>query len=112
MTQLSLALCPHCEAANTPGAAFCQSCGKAISTGGGGPRLVHGNDFAATTLGREAQSEALKKTAKKASGALLAVAIIQAAVGTLLISTLPRNVPEDAKTQLMVIVYGTAAAFF
>ena len=69
--------CPHCGALNPGGAAFCESCGKALpNLTPTGPRIVSGNQFATSTVGRELQADELHKTAKKASGALLAVAII------------------------------------
>lgn len=81
MTQLPQTTCPHCGALNPAGSAFCESCGKALPAGavggGGGPRLVTGDALAATSAGAKLQSDDLQRQAKKASGALLAVAIIQ-----------------------------------
>jgi len=68
--------CPHCGAL-TPAGAFCQACGKALpSAVPTGPRVVSGEQLASTTAGQKLQSDELQKTAKRARGALLAVAII------------------------------------
>ncbi len=70
--------CPHCSAANVAGSQFCESCGKALpSVFSGGPRVVDGSGFASTAAGQKLQSDELSKQARKASGALLTVAIIQ-----------------------------------
>jgi hypothetical protein len=70
--------CPHCGASNPAGSTFCGACGKALpATAPTGPRLVTGDALAATAAGVKLQSDALHKEAKKAAGALLAVAIIQ-----------------------------------
>jgi len=76
-----VAACPHCGDENSAGAQFCGSCGKAMPIqSSGGPRVVKGAAFATTTAGQKLQSDELAKTAKKASGALLAVAIIQTVI--------------------------------
>jgi hypothetical protein len=77
MTTGATIACPHCSAANAAGAQFCETCGKALPTMGGGPRVVTGSAFASTAAGQKLQSEELHKQARKAAGALLAVAIIQ-----------------------------------
>jgi hypothetical protein len=72
--------CPHCGALSAAGA-YCQSCGKALpSAMPGGPRIVSGADLASTPAGQKLQADELHKQAKKARGALLAVAIIRTVV--------------------------------
>lgn len=74
--------CPHCSAPNTAGVAFCAACGKALpSVNAAGPRIVTSGAMASTAAGVKLQADELHKQAKKASGALLAVAIIQTLVG-------------------------------
>ena len=68
--------CPHCGAL-TPAGAFCQACGNALpSAAPTGPRIVTGPALASTTAGQKLQGDELQKTAGRARGALLAVAII------------------------------------
>ena len=70
--------CPHCGAANATGATFCGSCGKALPAAQPtGPRIVASGALATTSAGIKLQSDELQKQLKKATGALLAVAIIQ-----------------------------------
>ena len=77
MTEMSTITCPHCGAGNPAAAAFCEACGKALpSAVAGGPRVVGGDAIAATAAGQQLQADQLQKQAKRASGALLAVAII------------------------------------
>jgi hypothetical protein len=73
---------------------------------------VGSSDVAATGVGRRLQTEELQKTARKAAGALLAVAILQAVFGGIVLAMLPDVVPQQQKTILMVTVFGIAAVFF
>jgi hypothetical protein len=92
MTQIATMQCPHCGAANPVGSQFCQSCGKALpSMAQGGPRIVGSAGFATTSAGQKLQADELHKTAKKASGALLAVAIIQTIVCGVLLAIAGAN---------------------
>ena len=114
MTQTAEITCPHCGAAN-PSAAFCQSCGKALpSAMPSAPRVTtSATGFAATGAGRALQSDELHKQAKKAAGALLAVAVIQAVFGALIVFVLlPRDLPAETRGVVMVSVFGIAAVFF
>ena len=115
MTQVVQVACPHCGAANPSTGAFCEACGKALpSAAPASPRVMTSADgFAATGAGRNLQSEELHKQAKKAAGALLAVAIIQAAFGALFVFALmPREVPAETRNIILVSVFGIAAVFF
>ncbi|MCB9853498.1 MAG: zinc ribbon domain-containing protein [Phycisphaerales bacterium] len=77
--------CPHCNSENAEGASYCRSCGKALpNPASTGPRIIEPSGFATTAAGSRAQTAELQAQIKKASGALLAVAIIQWAVGALL----------------------------
>src|ERR1700677_1906075 len=72
------ARCPHCGSSNSPGVSFCAACGKALpNLNSSGPLIVSGDQFASTASGQKLQADELHKQARKASGALLAVAIIQ-----------------------------------
>src|SRR5579862_301697 len=75
-------VCPHCGVESVFAGAFCHSCGKALpSAQRVGPRVVGINEFAATAGGQRLQIGELERQIKKASGALLTVAIIQTVVG-------------------------------
>lgn len=112
---MSTTSCPHCGAANSPDGAFCESCGKALPTlTTGGPRVVPTAGYAASAAGRAIQSEELKAQAKKAAGALLAVAILQAVMGTLLVTVAGRR-KDMAGLDLTLVyftVYGVGVVFF
>jgi hypothetical protein len=114
VTQTDAIACPHCGAPNPPTGTFCQSCGKALpSAVPSGPRITSGEGFAGTGVGRTLQAAELEKQSKKAAGALLAVAIIQAAFGALMVFVLlPKNVPDQTRNIVMVSVFGIAAVFF
>lgn len=101
MTQPSMVVnCPHCGAVNTAGQAFCESCGKALpAIAPSGPRVVAGDAIASTAAGQQLQAEQLEKQAKRAKGALLAVAIITtilAAIVFALVPALQRSAPGGA----------------
>jgi hypothetical protein len=87
MTNVTTQPCPHCAVANPFGSAFCESCGKALPQGTSqGPRIITRTEFAGTAAGQRLQGDELQKQARKASGALLAVAIIQTVVCAILIA--------------------------
>ena len=115
MTQVGQIACPHCGADNPSTGAFCESCGKALPAAApSSPRITtSATGFAATGAGRALQSEELHKQAKKAAGALLAVAIIQAVFGALVVFViLPKDIPAETRGVVMVSVFGIAAVFF
>ena len=77
-TIMSTISCPHCGAQNPDGAAFCEKCGKAVpSSMPAGPRIVSGEAVASTAIGQTVQADQLRKEARKAAGALFAVAVLQ-----------------------------------
>src|SRR5687768_8999316 len=99
----SMMACPHCGAGNPVGSAFCQSCGKALPTGySAGPRVVGAGEFAGTAAGQKLQSDELRKQSKKASGALLAVAIIQT-VATAIIFAIVQSASSRLELNTTVI---------
>jgi hypothetical protein len=108
--------CPHCGAVNPAGSAFCQSCGKAMPTAyQTGPRVVGANEFAATAAGQKLQSDELRKQAKKASGALLAVAIIQTAATAIIFAIIQSSSNPSAPliiNKTVVAIMGALAAIF
>jgi hypothetical protein len=107
--------CPHCRALNPVGSAFCESCGKALPTGAtAGPRIIAGNQFATTAAGQKLQSDELEKQAKKAAGALLAVAVVQTAFGALVYFLLQNAGPQAAAAaqSTVVVVFGVAVIFW
>jgi hypothetical protein len=108
--------CPHCGAVNPAGSAFCQSCGKAMPTGyATGPRVVTATTAGASGVGRELLSDELRKKMKTSSGALLAVAIIQAILGPVMLWMINEQMRQqgmELRPIAYVIVFGIAAAFF
>jgi hypothetical protein len=104
-------VCPHCAAANLPDARFCEACGKALpDPEATRPRIVGGSDIASTAAGQELQSAALQGQARRAAGALLAVAILQVVFGTFLLVFLGRG--ADLQPGIYASVFGVAVIFF
>ena len=113
--------CPHCGAENPAGGSFCERCGKALPAAiASQPRFVEGADLAATQTGRSLQAEQLRVQSRKASGALLAVAILQT-LGAIVITALVRSgrpapgleAAEDADaTVLGVVLFGLAGVYW
>lgn len=121
MTQLATESCPHCGAENAAGSTFCAACGKALPAAGtGGPRVVTAGTAGASAAGRQLLTDELRKKIKKASGALLAVAIIQAIMGPVMLMMMKSQAERAAgpgavfeiKPIAYVMVFGIAAAFF
>ena len=116
MTQIGQIACPHCGASNPSTGTVCESCGKALpSAVASSPRVTSASaaGFAGTGVGRSLQADELSKQAKKAAGALLAVAIIQVVFGAIVVFALmPANVPQQTRNIVMVSVFGIAAVFF
>jgi hypothetical protein len=111
--------CPHCGAANPAGSTFCQSCGKAVPTGASGtPRLVTGDAVATTGVGFNLQTDELHKQAKKAAGALLAVAIIMSVFAAIFAANINSRTgrgnagPFEVNTFAVVIQVVLAAVFW
>ncbi len=113
--------CPHCGAANQDVGSFCTACGKALpSATPSGPRVISAKDVAATSAGKNLQTDLLKKeakkeakkAAKKAASALLAVAILQAIFGTFLIVMAMGEGGLELGPAVLITVYGIAILFF
>lgn len=107
-------MCPHCNVQNPPGGQFCESCGKALPMlNAGGPRIVSKKDIATTSAGQKLQGDELQKTAKKASGALMTVGVIQIAAGAILFFV-SRNLPRSNQfvtPMLLITLFGVGAIF-
>jgi heme A synthase len=104
--------CPHCAAENLPDAAFCESCGKALpSSGSTGPRVVTEASGTKSRLATMHVLEDLRKQTKKAAGALLAVAILQAVFGAVIIMILKGN-DQEVPPIVYISIFGIAVAFF
>lgn len=107
--------CPHCAAPNATNAMFCATCGKALPTPAAPPRIVDSAGSAQTRLGQHLQVEELAKQTKKAAGALLVVAILQAVFGTIILFMTRANASasrgEVNITVLAIVLYGIAALF-
>jgi len=109
--------CPHCSAVNPNEASFCAACGKALpGLAPSAPKFVDANDQAATRAGRSLQAEELRKALKKATGALLAVAILQCLFGVLLIWLGPMMLGGGdgggMPPAVFIAVFSIAAIFF
>lgn len=109
--------CPHCRAVNPPGAQFCGACGKALpSAEHGGPRVLTPQDLASIKAGQQLQSEELARQVKKASGALLAVAVLQTFFGAVLLlmnqggASAIRNIPLTPAA--FIGIFGVGILFF
>lgn len=104
---LALLPCIHCGVGNTTGAAFCQTCGKALPLETS-PRIIEGGSFAESGVGQTMQLELLAKQASGAWKALLAVAIIQ----TLAAIVLSALLIEELGMIVPLITGGIAATFW
>lgn len=103
--------CPHCSTANDPDSRFCESCGKALpDPRSAEPRVVNGSEIAASRTGQAVQSEALDAQARKAAGALLAVAILQAIFGAILLFTARGAALGDPDLEVDAFVIGSVCA--
>jgi hypothetical protein len=114
MNSLNTVACPHCGVANAAGSAFCGSCGKALPVASAGPRIISGNQFATTSAGQKLQGDDLHKQAKKAAGALLAVAVVQT-IFTVIIYAALQNAPRSAQINIpmqMGVIGGIAVVFW
>ena len=116
MTQVA---CPHCGAENSSVSAFCQTCGKAMpSAMPGGPRVVTANTLPQSSAGRTLVTGDLQRQMKKASGALLAVAILQAIFGPVMLFIQKSQLETQYHRTIEIpalsyaIVFGIAGAFF
>jgi hypothetical protein len=111
--------CPHCGAANPSGAAFCESCGKALPGAVSTPRVITGTVQPMTGAGRSLVADDLHRTTKKAATALMWVAILQTFLGPvalyLQISRLERENPGmqyEIQPFAWATVLGIAAVFW
>ena len=104
--RVETAHCPHCGAENAQGTYYCTTCGKALATphGAAGPRIVEADGLAGTAVGQSLQTEELHKQARKAAGALLAVAILQWVFGAILIA-IAESEEELRNMEVRVVVY-------
>src|SRR5882724_2828592 len=74
--------CPHCAVSNTDGSSFCVSCGKAVpSAARTGPRVLGGQDLAASTAGQSVQLDDLARQIKPAVKTLFWVGLLHAVFG-------------------------------
>src|SRR4051812_14416515 len=121
MTQVDVQACPHCGAENAVGSTFCAACGKALpAVVQGGPRVVTAGTSGATSTGRQLLGDELKKKMRKASGALLAVAILQTIFGPVMLMMAKADAERQAgggagfeiKPGAYAVVFGIAAAVF
>jgi hypothetical protein len=115
MTTSAAIACPHCAADNTADSHFCQSCGLALpETNPTGPRIIGDADFASNPAGVALQQDELAKQIKKATNALLIVAVIQTGFGFLIYFLLQRSVQAGKVngSVLLGTLFGVAALFW
>ena len=114
MTQITTQPCPHCGQPNPIGSTFCSSCGKALPMGmPTGPRVLGAGDLASTAAGQKLQGDELHKQSKKASGALLAVAIIQTIASGIALAVIQGAGRAVAIPPIFyVVTFGIAALFW
>jgi hypothetical protein len=114
MTPVATSACPHCGAGNTAGSTFCAACGKALPVASSGPRVLGKSDFATTAAGQKLQGDELVKLSKKASTALLVVAIIQT-VAPFIFYMIAQNMRRGGASFDMLVIgimFGIAALFW
>jgi len=110
--------CPHCGAANVAGAAFCESCGKALpSAVPTGPRVVSADALPQSAVGQRLVSDELVKSQKSASTTLLVVSVLQtigAAIVIVAVQALRRsnNVEFQVNSLMVVAQVGVAVLFW
>src|SRR5688500_2844048 len=113
MTMPGSVSCPHCGASNPVGAAFCESCGKALPAAvSSGPRVVPADALPQTAVGHRMVGVELAKQQKKASPALLIVGIIQITCGAIALVALSKAAPGAIPPIVFVIQLAVAATFF
>lgn len=120
MTTKTAVECPHCGAENEGGAAFCESCGKALPRAATSPRVVGGDAVATSAAGQRLVSSELEATTKRAATALMWVAILQTVLGPVVLmvqkSQAEKNAPPGMVYEVQpiayVIIFGIAAAFW
>jgi hypothetical protein len=114
-------ICPHCGEATASDSAFCEACGKAVpSARPAGPRVVDDRSLATTGAGRALVGEQLHQSMKRASTALLVVAVLQTIFGPIMLMIQKRQMEEAAgpgaqveiEPVAYVIVFGIAAVFW
>lgn len=99
------ATCPHCAAPNAEESQFCQACGKALpEPESAGPWVVGETVLAKTAPGRKLQADDLLRKARRASGLLLVIAVLQGTYAGVIYAT--------ATEQAAVVVWGLAGLSF
>jgi hypothetical protein len=108
MTMGTVVACPHCRAENPGGAAFCESCGKALPTRSAAPRVISGDSMPTTAAGAKLVGGELQKATKSAGTALLIVSIIQLVVGAIFVAIIV-NAPaaNRAAVNLSLLIAST-----
>lgn len=118
---VAAAPCPHCGSNNPFGVSFCEACGKAMpSATPAAPRVVTTDAAPISTAARGMIEADLHKQMKKASTALLIVAILQAIFGPVALMLAKSTAEREAGPGMVmeiepiayVIVFGLAVAFF
>jgi hypothetical protein len=105
MTTTTTISCPHCGATNPAGAAFCESCGKALpAMVPTGPRVVTADALPQTAIGHRMVGDELVKQQKKASSALLIVGILQMTCGAIALTFLSRAAPTVKVNPIYFII--------
>ncbi len=99
-----MANCPHCGVENDGVAAFCVQCGKALPESmPSGPRVVSGDQMAATAVGQNLQADQLRKQAGQAFKALIVVAVLSV-IGGVVFFFILKSGPKEVADQAPVVL--------
>lgn len=102
--------CPHCGAMYEPDESFCSKCGKAVTGAVSGPRIIGSSGLAGSQVGKELQSQELKKSMNKAFVTLLVVGILQLIIGVV-VAALGGLGPGTSGTIAAAMVIGIGVVF-
>lgn len=110
-TSPELIACPHCGAQNYAVSPVCHACGNALQASvGGAPRFLSSGAAPASTAGAMMQGQEYRKQARKATGSLLAVAILNL-IGAVALYALMTNARGRIDKDLMMWMIGGCGVF-
>jgi hypothetical protein len=83
---MTMSVCPHCGSQTLASAAFCESCGKAVSSGSAGPRIVGNAAQATSGASAKLMADGLKKYTKRAMTTLIVLGCLQLVIAAVFYS--------------------------
>ena len=108
---MNMGLCPHCADPTESKAAFCASCGLAVTaTFAGGPSLLEGDELAKTPVGRRLQHATLGQYCLSVANTLITIGAIQLFFCGLLFFLARKN--SSAEGMFIVIALGMLGILF